>query len=57
VTRAPQYTLRIKDWKTDIQVPADAFAFKAPADAKKVDFEALSDIDEVPPGIAAGGKK
>jgi hypothetical protein len=57
VTGAPQYTLRIKDWKTDVQVPADAFAFKAPADAKKVDFAALSDIDEVPPGVAAGGKK
>jgi hypothetical protein len=57
VTGAPQYTLRVKDWKTDVQVLADAFAFKAPADAKKVDFAALSDIDEVPPGVAAGGKK
>jgi hypothetical protein len=57
VTGAPQYTLRIKDWKTDVQVPADAFAFKPPADAKKVDFAALSDIDEVPAGVAPGGKK
>jgi hypothetical protein len=57
VTGAPQYTLRIKDWKADAQVPADAFAFKAPADAKKVDFGALSGIDEVPPGVAPGGKK
>lgn len=57
VTSGPQYTLRIKDWKTDVQVPADAFAFKAPADAKKVDFGALSGIDEVPPGVAPGEKK
>src|SRR5271169_3248934 len=57
VTGAPQYTLRIKEWKTDVQAPADAFAFKPPADAKKVDFAALSDIDEVPPGVAPGGKK
>jgi len=57
VTGAPQYTLRIKDWKTDLQVPADAFAFKPPADAKKVEFGALSGIDEVPPGVAPGGKK
>jgi hypothetical protein len=57
VTGAPQYTLRIKDWKTDVQVAADAFAFKPPADAKKVDFAALSDIDEVPAGVATGGKK
>jgi hypothetical protein len=57
VTGAPQYTLRIKDWKTDVQVPPDAFAFKPPADAKKVDFKALADIDEVPTGVAPGGKK
>jgi hypothetical protein len=57
VTGAPQYTLRIRDWRTDAQVAADAFAFKPPADAKKVEFAALSDIDEVPPGQPTGGKK
>jgi hypothetical protein len=57
VNGAPQYTLRIKDWKTDVQVPADAFAFKPMADAKKVDFAALAAIDEVPPGVAPGAKK
>ena len=58
VTSGPQYTLRIKEWKTDVPVPADVFAFKPPADAKKVDFGALSGgIDEVPPGVAPGGKK
>jgi hypothetical protein len=57
VTGGPQYTLRIKDWKTDPQVAADAFTFKAPADARKVEFAALSDIDEIPPGVAPGGKK
>jgi hypothetical protein len=57
VTGAPQYTLRLKEWKTDVQVPADAFAFKPPADAKKVDISALSGIDEVPPGVAPGEKK
>ena len=57
VTGAPQYTLRIKEWKTDVQVAADAFAFKPPADAKKVDMSALSNIDEVPHGLAPGAKK
>jgi hypothetical protein len=57
VTGAPQYTLRIKDWKTDVQVPPDAFAFTGPANAKKVEFGALAGIDEVPPGVAPGGKK
>jgi hypothetical protein len=53
----PQYTLRIKDWKTDVQLGVDAFAFKPPTGAKKVDFKALREIDEVPPGVLPGGKK
>lgn len=53
---APQYTLRIKEWKTD--VPADAFAFKPDASAKKIALVDLGDIDEVPHGVAkTGGKK
>jgi hypothetical protein len=51
---APQYTLLIKDWKTDVEPGADAFAFQPPADAKKVDFKALGDTDEVPPGVEKG---
>jgi hypothetical protein len=57
VTGGPQYTLRIKDWKTDAPVAADAFAFKPPADSKKVEVAALADIDEVPQGSAPGEKK
>ncbi len=57
VTGAPQYTLRIKDWKTDVQVAADAFAFKPPANSQKVDLSALTNIDEVPQGVAPGEKK
>jgi hypothetical protein len=56
VAGAPQYTLRIKDWRTD--VPADAFAFKPAQGAKKVALADLTDIDEVPQGtVTAGGKK
>lgn len=51
---APQYTLLIKDWKTDVEFGPDAFAFQPPADAKHVDFRALGDIDEVPPGTIKG---
>lgn len=57
VTGAPQYTLRVKQWKTDAPVAADAFAFKPPADAKKLEFAALTDVDEIPLGQIAGGKK
>jgi hypothetical protein len=55
VTGMPQYTLRIKEWKSDI--PADAFAFKSPQGAKKVDLEALADTDEVPQGTVTTGEK
>jgi hypothetical protein len=55
VTGMPQYTLRIKEWRTD--VPADAFAFKPAQGAKKVALEALADSDEIPPGTLAMGEK
>jgi hypothetical protein len=56
---APQYSLKIKDWKTDVPAEADAFVFKPPADAKKVDLNALAmmEFDEVPLGAPAGAKK
>ena len=55
----PQYTLRIKDWKTDVPADADTFVFKPPADAKKADLNALAmmEFDEVPPATAPGAKK
>jgi hypothetical protein len=55
VTGMPQYTLRIKEWRTD--VPADAFAFKSPQGAQKVALEGLADTDEVPQGTATTGEK
>jgi hypothetical protein len=57
VTAAPQYTLRIKEFRPDADLGADAFAFKASASVKKVDFSAMSGLDEVPQGIVPGGKK
>ena len=54
---APRYTLVIRDWKTDVQRSADAFAFKAPDGAKKLDAGALAALDEVPPGSPKGEKK
>ena len=58
VAGAPQYTLRIKEWKTDVAIAADAFAFKPPPDAKKVEFSAMTaQIDEIPSGQITGAKK
>lgn len=57
VTGGPQYTLRIKDWKSDAQIAADAFAFSQPANAKKVEFKDLAEIDEIPAGVIKGAKQ
>lgn len=57
VAAAPQYTLRIKDWKTDAKADPSAFVFKPPEGAKTIAFDALTDIDEVPSALVAGGKK
>jgi hypothetical protein len=55
IGEAPQYTLRIKEWRTE--VPADAFVFKPDPSFKKIAFGDLSDIDEVPQGTAKVGEK
>jgi hypothetical protein len=59
IAGAPQYTLRIRDWKTDAFADPDTFVFKPPAGAEKVDLEsvAMAEFDELPPGTPAGGKK
>src|SRR4030088_2690518 len=51
---APQYTLRIKEWKADAIADADAFAFKPPEGATKVslDSDVMMEFDEIPPGTA-----
>jgi hypothetical protein len=54
---APQYTLLIRDWKTDAEIGADAFAFQPPTQVKKVELKELREIDEVPPGIIKGERE
>ena len=53
---APQYTLVIRDWKTDEQPSANAFVFTPPQDAKKIEVAALQNLDEVP-AEAKGAQK
>jgi hypothetical protein len=59
VAGAPQYTLRIKDWKTDAIADADAFVFKPPAGGTKVDLDSdvMAEFDELPTGTPSGAKK
>ena len=54
---APQYTLRIREWKTDAAPDSSAFVFAPPDDAKAVALEALSDIGELPHPAGAEGRK
>jgi hypothetical protein len=57
VAAAPQYTLRLRDWKAGAAPAPDAFAFKPPAGSSGVAITALSNIDEIPPGVVPGGPK
>ena len=47
VSRAPAYTIDLRGWKTDAVSPA-SFAFKAPANARKLNPGELKDFDELP---------
>jgi hypothetical protein len=57
LNNAPQYTLRVKSWKTGVQPGPEAFAFVPPADAKKLEPEALIELDELPQAAPEGGKQ
>ena len=48
MNNAPQYTLRIKSWKTGVEPQQNAFVFTPPAKAKKLSPDALIDLDELP---------
>ncbi|HEY7382486.1 MAG TPA: DUF2092 domain-containing protein [Beijerinckiaceae bacterium] len=57
VAAAPQYTLRIRDWKSGVSINPEAFKYTPPADYSGVAVTALTDIDEVPAGAAQGVSK
>ncbi len=52
---APQYTLRVKDWKTGVEPAEGAFAFTPPAGAEELGPDALIELDELPPEAPEGG--
>jgi hypothetical protein len=54
---APQYTLRVKGWKTNIQPAGDAFTFTPPAGAEKLSPDALVGLDELPQSELKGGNQ
>lgn len=57
VGAAPQYTLRLREWKTGVSPAPDAFVFKRPEGSTGVAITVLNDIDEIPAGVVPGGVK
>lgn len=54
---APQYTLRVKTWNTDVRPASDAFVFVPTANAQRLDPQALDGLDELPPETPTGAKQ
>ena len=54
---APQYTLRIKSWKTGVKPAKGAFTFTPPKGATVLDENSLIELDELPPQAAQGGSQ
>jgi hypothetical protein len=57
INSAPQYTFRVKTWKTGVPPASDAFSFTPPPDARQLDANALIDLDELPQDVPPGAKQ
>jgi hypothetical protein len=57
INSAPQYTFRVKTWKTGFEPAAGAFTFTPPAGATKLDPNNLIMLDELPPEAPSGAKQ
>jgi len=49
VGAAPQYTLTVHDWKTDVETAATDFDFTPPEGAQQLGQDALAELNDVPP--------
>jgi hypothetical protein len=56
VGAAPQFTLTITDWKTDVETTAADFTFTPPDGAQVLGPDALADLNDVPPPAPAKGQ-
>ena len=54
---APQYTLRVKKWKTGGEAAPATFEFVPPAGMTMLKPDQLVDLDELPQGAPTGGDK
>ncbi len=48
VAGEPEYTLVVRDWKTDVPANDGAFVFNAPSGAQKAGDDALAELDQLP---------
>ena len=55
IAGAPQYTLRVKEFRTDVSIRDGAFAFTPPPGATPLDAEDFNKLDELPAGVPAQG--
>lgn len=51
---APQYTFRVKSWRTGFAPARNAFEFSPPAGAEQIDANDLIELDELPPEAPLG---
>lgn len=54
INSAPQYTLQITNWNTDVSPTKEMFTFVPPNDATPLDPNALIHLDELPPVAPTG---
>jgi hypothetical protein len=57
VGQSPQFSIEIKNWRTDVAFGPDAFTFTPPTGAQKVDMSKMPHVDEVPESAPFGGAK
>ena len=57
VGQSPQFSIEIKNWKTDLSFGPDTVTFSPPSGAQKVEMSKMPHIDEVPESTPLGGAK
>jgi hypothetical protein len=57
VAGSPEYSLDIRGWKAGAEVAPDSFKLDIPSGAKKLNPDAISDLNEIPGIFSRKGAK
>jgi hypothetical protein len=57
VAGSPEYSLDIRGWKTGAEVASDSFKLDIPSGAKKLNPDAIPDLNEIPGIFSRKGAK